>query len=319
VNVTKTIIAMVVCAATGVVGALNLSLSLKKDTFLPYEPVYARLDVSNGGTTTIELPQVSNSSIDYVFDFSVVAPTDKRLKLRLRMADPSWCSITLPPKAAVHAVTDLTQYASRPDSEPKGTFCFQPGVYSASAQRGDAVSNSVAFTVREPTAVERSALVLYRSLVYYRDVVYWNRPGGPRLDTPAERVRDMLWRREDLARKIIQRYPQTAYALLAERNLAWDYHSRVNGSYVWLYRSSPQAGAWRDSARTIYARALSTYPDSPIAEYMLCYDRLPEVFGDSVYTRALLQGLSGAHPGTLVGREAARQLGLLTKQTSEQK
>jgi hypothetical protein len=313
------IIAAILCVTLGAGGALDLKLAMKGDSFLPYEPIYARLDVSNSGTSTIEIPQISTSSIDYVFDFSVVSPTGERLKLRQRMAETSWYSVALAPEATVHGVTDLTQYASKPDPVTKETYCFQPGVYSASAQRGNAASNSVAFTVREPTAVERGALGLYRDLVYYRDVVYWNRPGGPRLDTPAERARDMLWRREDLARKIIQRYPQTSYALLAERNLAWDYHSRINGSYAWLYRSSPQAGAWRDSTRAIYARVLNAHPDAPVAEHMLCYERLPEVFGDSAYTRTLLQGLASAHPGTLVGREAARQFELLVKRTAEQK
>jgi hypothetical protein len=314
-----TMIAAILCISMGAVSALDLSLSLKGDTFLPYEPIYARLDVSNNGTTAIELPQINNFSIDYVFDFTVVATPSQRLKLRLRMADPSWYMETLPAGASAHAVTDLTRYASGADPSPRGTFCYRPGAYAVSARRGGVVSNTVTFAVREPTGGQQEALRLYRELVYYRDVAYWGRLGEPNIVSPIGRVKDKLRRTEDRARKIIRFYPRSPYAFLAERSLAWDYHSRVSGSYREMFQSSPQSGNWRDSTRAIYARVLSAHPDSPVAEHMLCYERLPEVFGDSAYTRTLLQGLSAAHPGTLVGIEAARQLKLLAKSSADMK
>lgn len=303
--------------------AMSLNLSLRGDSFLPHEPIYARLDVANNGATAIDLPQINNYSVGRVFHFTVVAPTGESLlpKPRWKLADDGLSHGTLPPGATVHAAVDFSGYVSDQNPELRGSTEAPPGAYSASCRRGDAYSNTVTFVVREPTADERRALALYGDLVYYRDVVYWNRPGGPRLDTPLERARDMLRRTEELARKIVKQHPRTVYALLAERALAWNYHSRVSGTYAHLLRSSPQSlrEAWRDSTRAVYARALGTHPNAPIAEHMLSYDRLPEVFDDSAYKRALLEGLFAAHPGTLVGREAARQLGMHIENSREQK
>jgi hypothetical protein len=317
------VIAAVICATLGASGALDIRLSMKGDTFLPLEPIYARLDVSNEGSTVFELPSINNFTAGRVFDFSVVSPTGEALrpKPRWRLADVGLSHGSLLPGATAHAAVDFSGYVSDQNPELRSSVEAPPGTYSASCRRGDAVSNSVTFVVREPTADERRALVMYGDLVYYRDVIYWNRPAGPRLNTPLERAKDRLRRTEELARKIVKQHPRTIYALLAERELAWNYHSRVTGTDAHLLRSSPQSlrEAWRDSTRAIYTRALSTHPDAPIAEHMLSYDRLPEVFDDSVYTRALLQRLSAAHPGTLVGIEAAKQLRLLAKSTAEQR
>ena len=315
--------AAILCVTLSAGGALNLKLTMKGDTFLPLEPIYARLDVANKGTTAIDLPEISNFSVGRLFPFTVVGPTGRDLspKPRWKLADVGLSPGTLLPGIEAHAAVDFSGYVSDQNPELRGSVETPPGTYSASCRRGDAVSNSVTFVVREPSADERRALAMYGDLVYYRDVVYWNRPGGPRLNTPLERARDILRRTDELARKIVKTYPRTTYALLAERELAWSYHSRVSGADAHLLRSSPQSlrEAWRDSTRAIYARALGTHPNAPIAEHMLSYDRLPEVFDDSAYTRALLQDLSAVHPGTLIGREAARQLELLVKRTTEQK
>lgn len=303
--------------------AMSLNLSLKGDSFLPYEPIYARLDVANNGATAIDLPQINNFSVGRVFHFTVVAPTGETLppKPRWKLADVGLSHGTLPPGATAYAAVDFSGYVSDQNPELRGSVEAPPGTYSASCRRGDAYSNTVTFVVREPTADERSALAMYGDLVYYRDVVYWNRPGGLQLDTPLERAKDILRRTEELARKIVKQHPRTIYALLAERALAWNYHSRVSGTDAHLLRSSPQSQreAWRDSTRVVYAWALDAHPNSPVAEHMLAYDRLPEVFDDSAYKRALLESLSAAHAGTLVGREAARQLGMHIEDSREQK
>ena len=291
---------VLMCVAVAGLSPLELRLSLDGDTFLPLEPVYVELTVTNPGHSVVEMPVINDASVGYVFDFQVMFPDGRAVLARPRIADLNWPIVSLQPGDSTHAERDLIE------REIESPMHLQAGTYEVHVRRGSEKSDSHVFVIREPEDAEMAALLMYQDLLYYRWTVYWNRPNGPELLTPAARIKDKARRVEDLARKIAKSYLKTPYGVMAELELAAVYHRRLHS----LRTGTPQIQktAWADSVRSVYRRALAAHLNSRIAEYALRRTRLPEVCYDSLFLRSLLEELASNGPGTRVGKEAARQL-----------
>jgi hypothetical protein len=182
---------IVLVLATIVVGSLQgpvleMSLSVDKSSYLPYEPVYARIVLRNTGNSPVAVPPLLDASASSILDFTIRTSAGQSVYGPFRVADLSWPEQLLRPGESATAVIDIAEEAGVKDPESKGSYCncFMPDSYTVVAgwapgygprdsSARSCTSETERFVVRHPRGEEVAALKLYRDLYNYSTQPYW--------------------------------------------------------------------------------------------------------------------------------------------------
>ena len=318
--------AMIVMSVLAQAAPLSISLSLDKDTVVPYEPLLVRVRVANSGDAAVAIPDIGRLTGSVAFDFRFETQSGEELEQGMRfsitrshgLGQPQ---LTLAPGETVTSrAAQIGEWTGMPDPENERLRCFRPGVYSVRAfwqvgmlpesfMREQISSTPSFFTVVEPTALQKPALALYRDLA--ASLMLPPRVDSRQRSTLRERVRAKWADVEGLAKRMISQCPAEPYVVLAEVDLAHDYWSRGHGFSQFL-DDPKSAEQWSDSMVAAYRRVVEDHPDSPIAaEYLTS---VYGMFASGVDgSKEYLSELQRRVPSTRVARVAASILESLTE------
>jgi len=296
---------------TGLAAVVELSLTIKRDTLLPCEPIYALVVAKNVTSTPISVPHVREGYSKTTFDYSVYSPVGLlAFKSGWQSCpEPSWNDRVLSPGDSTYAVFNV------------GGGYFEPGTYRVllgwnSRIRGTAPAwaggppSTATFVIRKPDSAEQHALDDFQEISKYGSGSYWFQPEGQHLRSSSERIRDQWKRVESLARRMTVDRDAEPYVVLAEIELMHDYWDRGVALDNFL-PGGESPGQWQDSLRAVTWRAFLGHPDSPILEHLLVTTggklSLEYIAGGGA-TTALFRECVRTALDTRVGREAARIL-----------
>jgi hypothetical protein len=315
--------------ATLVASPLRMTLDLERDTFLPYEPVIARVAVQNVTQDKVLAPLLTRGSANEVLRFSIgtFEGAGVRGPLSLDMDPPPRPdAIVIAPGDSVVLMNDVANLAGMEDPESKRSYCLLPGQYSLGVSwnlrmlpRDRPWSNDttsrLGFVVRPAEDSEKEALAIYRDIAYYAWHARWRDSEFAALPTDKARAAYRSHRLTVLAQRLVCEHPVDPYATMAIERLLQDMRYRTFGSRKFI-TSPGGAEALRDSMRALYRAMLLDYPNSYVAADYL---RKSEGASPSEESSAscdpadihrFLEELANRHPASPVGREARRQLEL---------
>lgn len=311
------LVAVSIASASGLV----ISASLEQSTFLPYEPIFVGIKVTNHSSATKPVPRLTNGDCYDIFRFAIVSDQGEHLLGPVwgsgGLADvPFWYGKTLATGESREVLANLAYYSGKWDIESpqSANVCIPPGHYTAQVSWNmalvphefsvsDESSNVLRFTVRVPDSTEAKALKIYR------DLYWWARPSyslWKKLHAEGKSKEwhwEMMSKAEKLYGEIVRSCPVMPYILLAKLDLATAVHA-------WLADCGPQTvgSSFRDSLRFLCKGIGLNYPDSPIAA---------DFISRSVYLRNLdgeqadaefLAELVKRNPESAVGLAAAKLL-----------
>jgi len=320
-------LAAILYALVAQASPLRMTLLLERDSFLPYEPIVARVTVVNVSDEDVPIPPLKRGIASIVLSYSIRAVDgtdipDIRGPFRVTVSPPPrWGARVLAPGESVSVLYDIADHAGERDPESRGSYCFLPGQYSLGASWNLRIlssdkpwsydtSNRLRFVVRSARGDEREALAIYRDIEYYSWCPFWKDSGEVHPLTGAGRKAYRLSRVVDLAQRLIINHPVEPYVIMAVQKLVTSYWGRVFGS-PGLLTSPGGVSSLRDSMRLLYRSTISRYPHSSVAVDYLAFQATSSVLDDldgPGANRAFLAELAAKYPDEPVGREAQRQL-----------
>ena len=312
---------------------LRMTLLLERDSFLPYEPIFAQVTVTNLSDEDVPIPSMKSGIAATVLSYSIRAADGTVIP---GVRGPFTTTVDPPPRSRARVLApgesasmmcDIANRSGESDPESKGTRCLLPGYYSLGASWNLRVlssdrpwshdtSNRLRFVVRSAIGDERQALELYRDVEYYATYANWRDSEFAALPSRAAMVAHCSHRLTVQAQRLLCEYPVEPYATLAAEKLDHALWQRVFGAKKYITSPGGDA-ALRDSMRALYRETLLNYPDSYLAaDYLRRTEESRNVGGpvstldDPADIHRFLEELANKHPASPVGREARRQLGL---------
>ena len=194
--------------------SVRLEINLAKDTFLLYEPIWVTLSLTNIGSSPKRVTEPS-SLLDRHFCCYVVDSKGDTLSKNASSYALGYPSVIIEPNETISYAHNLLGVYGGVKGKFPSLYFLKPDTHSV--QAGQIVnvwsspdrevvkkSNTLKFTVREPTGEELKACQLLREADdYYR--------------------RKKLENRLEKLRRIVDQYPNSVYADLALRKIARTY------------------------------------------------------------------------------------------------